>query len=237
MLKKYWREAAILILFVVCFISMRSCRNQRELASIGKNKTDSAFLKADSVRLKNGELAFRVSTLEVTNKQLKESGILDYLNQKKLQGQIGDMSRLVTIYRGQVESNGTFISIAHDTVIVEVIKKDTVKVKEKAFKWTNGYLSLIETYNPLTEALNHKYLYRADFQLVSYRKGANFFRRGTLVSDITFSDPNLRIGEFQGVVVKEPPAKRFSVGPMVGYDLITNKPTIGISVQWGIIHF
>jgi len=236
-IKKYWREVAILILFVVCFISIRSCRTQKELTNLKAQQYDSAYHFAKVYKMENGDLVYQVLTTEATIHQLKGESILDLLEKNHLKEQIGDISRLVTIYRGQVESAGNFVSVAHDTVIMEITKKDTTKVKEKSFKWTNGYLSLAEIYNPITGWLSHKYLYRADFQLVSYRRGANFFRRGTLVSDITFNDPNIQVGEFQGVVVKEPPAKRFSVGPYIGYDLLSNKPSIGVAVQWGVIHF
>lgn len=236
-LKKYWREAAILILFIVCMLSVRSCRNQQEKVKIAKAMRDSTFFKSDSVRLKNGELAYRVNTLEVTNHQLKGEGVLTYLQIKKLTDQIGNLNRLITFYQGSLTMDDTFSAGGTDTVLIEVKKKDTINTKAKKFLWHGKWLTLLSVYNPATDSINHQYHYQADFNLVTYRRGANLFRRGDLVTDITFNDPSISVGEFQGVITKEPPPKRFSIGPAIGYDILNNRPSLTISVQWSIIRF
>jgi len=207
-LKKFWREILILFLFATCFTAMRSCKKQQSLAQLNAHGADSAYHYATDVTLKNGEHVFRIKTLEATVQQLKGSDIISELDKIKLKEQIGNLNRMVSYYSGKLTMDRTFASGGIDTVMVTVHDKDTVKIKEKSFRWQNSWLSINSIYNPLTDSIKHRYLYRVEFNMTSYRKGQNLFKRGQLVSDITFADPAIRIGEFQGIIVKEAP-KRF----------------------------
>lgn len=228
LLQKYWQYAMIGILLVICIFSIKSCKNQKELVRIEKSKSDSSFHQAEAVILKNGELTFRVNTLEVTNKQLKGENIIGYVAQKKLEEQVGNLNRVVAYYKGSLTMDETFASGGTDTVILRIHDRDTVRTKEKYFPWHNNWLSLNSIYNPLTDSIKHRYLYRVEFNMVSYRKDQNFFRRGQLVSEITFADPAILVGESQAVIVIEPP-KKF-------YETTLFKVLVGTAIGIAISH-
>lgn len=205
LLKQYWREVAIAILIIICILSVRACKNQKELTTVANSKSDSTYHEAVAVKLKNGQLTFRVNTLEATTEQLKRENILE---NKKLKDQIGSLSNLVTFYQGKMNAHADFAAIAHDTIVNVIHDKDTTRIKEKTFlAHPSKWLTIHSIYNPVTDSIFHRYRYWVDFDLKSYWRGKNLFHRGDLVSDITFSDPAVSVGEFQGIIVKEPPKK------------------------------
>lgn len=211
-LKKFWREILILVLFAVCFISMRSCRTAKNNLVLKNQSYDSAYSVAIEHVLKNGQLAYQVQTLEATVHDLKGQDILSTIEQKNLHDQVGNLSRLVTFYKGSLTMDDTFSAGGTDTVYLQVKGRDTTRVKKKTFLWHGQWLTLASIYDPITDSISHRYHYQVDFNLISYRQGQNFFRRGNLVSDITFSDPAVSVGEFRGIIVKEPPKKWYETG-------------------------
>lgn len=246
-LKRYWREITIVILFFVCWFSIRSCRTQKELVKIEQSKSDSSYHAAIGVQLENGQLAYRVKTLEVTSQELKGQDVLSYLKIKDLTDQVGNLNRVVTYYQGKVSANQVFISKGKDSTVYDIRPKyidllnDSSKKQhshtEKVFDWGNKWLRLHEVYNPVTDSLKRHYVYNAEFQFTSYRRGANLFRRGDLVSEIIFSDPWLVVGDSQSLIVKEGPPKRFYFGPTLSYDPFSGRVVVGIGVVWGVIRF
>lgn len=199
-------------LFVTCFISMRSCRTAKNNLGLKTQSYDSAYNLAVEHILKNGQLAYQVQTLEATVHDLKRQDILSTLEQKGLHDQIGNLNRLVTFYKGGLTMDDTFAAAGRDTVYLEAKGKDTTQVKRKTFLWHGQWLTLASVYDPLTDSISHRYHYHVDFNLISYRQRQNFFSRGNLVSDITFSDPAISVGEFRGIVVKEPPKPWYQTG-------------------------
>lgn len=208
LLKKYWSSILIVLLTIALFISIRSCKQQQSMVQLERNGKDSAFHYATKVELENGEQAFRIKTIEATVHELRGSDVLSELEKGRLKDQVGNLSRAVVFYKGNVEVSRDFGSKATDTVLVEVVRKDTTRTMAKVFDFNNGFLRLHEIYNPRTDSLTRNYLYRVDFQLTAYRKSQGLFKRSQLVTDLTFSDPAIQVGEFTGIVVKEP-RKRF----------------------------
>jgi hypothetical protein len=207
LLKKYYREIAIGLLILLLMASVRTCKNKSEEVQLTKNKYDSTYNKAVEYKLDNGQKAFRINTLEASTGELKAENILSATEIKNLRDQVGNLNHLVTLYKGTMNSVSTFAVKGQDTVLVEIVKHDTVRLHEKRFVWHGKWLTLLSVYNPVTDSLTHRYHYMSDFQIVSYRRGKNLFSRGDLVTDITFSDPSVSVGEFRGVVVKEAPPK------------------------------
>lgn len=206
-LLKYWRELLILILIIILVISFRSCSNKKSDIDLLKKANDSTYHVAIAHKLKNGQLAFQVKTYEATVSQLRNDASLFGFDKKALQNQVGSLGNLVAYWKGRATLTGIANSRAADTTIVYLYRGDSVRQKEKVFNWSNHYLTLHEIYNPATDSIFRRYTYQTDFTLTPYRKGMGFLKRKQLVTDVTFSDPNMKVGKFQGIVIKEGPKK------------------------------
>jgi hypothetical protein len=91
----------------------------------------------------------------------------------------------------------------------------------KTFKWNNKYLYLDETI--IGNNVTLVYLYDVDFSLTAYRKPQIGFWKppGQLVADIKFSDPNFKVGEFKGFVIKEPRKRWYqTTGAKIGFGVV-----------------
>src|SRR6267142_464912 len=108
LLKKYWREILIFALLIFCLISVRSCKNKQDGLQLKTLSFDSAYTMALEHRLKNGQLAYQVQTLEATVHELRGQGVLSALEAKNLHDQIGNLDRLVTFYKGSLTMDDTF---------------------------------------------------------------------------------------------------------------------------------
>jgi hypothetical protein len=122
----------------------------------------------------------------------------------KLRDNIGSLGRAVAHYQGEVELRRSMTTKAKDSV---VLYKGEIVTRFKTFDWKNSWLSLHEVYNPVTDSLSRKYLYRVDFSLNTYRKNMGLFKRAQLVTDVTFSDPAIQVGQLSGLQIKDPPKR------------------------------
>lgn len=200
-LGKYWQYILIALLAIALTISVRSCRVKSDLADLQKHTADSTYHFATEVQLKNGLHAFRIKTLEATVHDLQGADILTTLQINQLKEDKVKLGELVTYYQGKAAVNVTTVTKGKDSVIY---LKDSVQQKVKTFDYSGTWLRLHEVYNPFTDSLSRKYVYRVSFQLVSYRKRQGLFKPSQLITDLTFDDPAIQVGEFNGVVVKEP---------------------------------
>ena len=232
LLKLYGQYILIVLLVIALILSIRSCRNQRDMVTLERNGKDSAYHYATKVELKGGQDAFRIKTLEATVHELRGSDILSELEKIKLKQHVGSLNRVVAYWKGSVRATDTITATLRDTVYLD---RAGTKVPSKAFKWQSKYLSLDGLMG--LETVKIDYHYNVDFTLTAYRKSQGLFKRSQLVTDITFSDPAVQVGSFTGVVVKEPRPLRFSIGPSVQYDPFSNRVTVGVSAQWSLIRF
>jgi hypothetical protein len=207
-IKKFWREISILVLFIVCFASIRSCRTANGLVELQRHGLDSAYHYATNVTLKNGTHVFRIKTLEATVHQLRGENVLSALEISKLKSDKIEMGDLSAYYRGLVEAQGTIALKGKDSIIYVQTRNGETQQKIKSFKYDGNWLQLRSVYNPITDSLSHRYLYRVEFTLATYRKRQGLFKRSILLSDVSFNDPSIQVGEFTAVKVVEPP-KRF----------------------------
>lgn len=212
LLLKYWQYVLIVLLIVALSLAIRGCKNKSEELQIEKSSKDSTYQEAVMIKQKNGELVFRVKSIEATAKQLRETNAILWADKKQLSAQNIKLNSLLTFYKGKFTLDETFSVKGVDTVLRLVASTDTVNTRAKTFHWSNKWLTLDEFYNPSTDSLTHHYRYAVEFKLLTYRQGQNFFRRGELVSDIKFSDPHIKVGEFHGVVVVEPKKPWYETG-------------------------
>jgi len=202
-LKKYWREIIIGILLIVVVLSTKQCQKQKSDIALLNNIQDSTFNVIREIKGKNGELTSQVNTYEITIDQLKESGDKLGIDNKALKQQIGSLKNLTAYYKAKIELRDTFTIVNHDTTFIE--KGDTTRAK--AFQWSNKYLVIQGFTAPSYTTIS--YDYHPTFTLTSYYKDKGFLRlkKGQLVSDLKFDDPNMQVREFKAVRITEEPKK------------------------------
>src|SRR5688572_21916697 len=105
-LKRFWREALIVILVLVVVGSVRKCSENKSDAELLSHVGDSAFSVANYYQNKNGDLIGQVKTHEGTIDQLKKYGDQLGFDNGKLKKQVGKLSRLVSHLQGQAGMSG-----------------------------------------------------------------------------------------------------------------------------------
>lgn len=210
-IKKYWRELmiAILLIFLYAIVDtgLNTIKDLKEEKFALLHSKDSSFTIAKQYIGKNGELVSQVQTHELTIKELKETGDELGFSNKELKKQVGSLNNLVGYWKGQAGFSGRDTVRTRDTVFVDNGKKESGKL----FNWSNKYLSIDGGYYPYDSSVVLDYKYDiGGFELTAYRKkqGNLFnFKPSQLVADIRFGDQNMKVGSFQGMVVKEEPKK------------------------------
>jgi hypothetical protein len=235
-LLKFWREILILILVLVCAFSFRQCSVKNDDNRLLLNSVDSAFSVAHYYKNKNGELVGQVKTQELTIGQYKKYAAQLGFDNKELKKQVGKESRLVAHWRGKAESEGTILIGLNDTTINtldptmdlsgESINIELPGLEAKTFQWGNKYLTLDGIISLDSNQMAIKYQYDTDFSITAYYKPQGLFKRSQLVTDIWFEDPNMKVQEFKGFVIKEPRKKFFQTGLF--------KVTVGIGIGYGL---
>lgn len=219
-LKRFWREIIIAILVIVVALSASQCQKQKSDIALLNQIQDSTFNALQTVKEKNGELTTRINTYQVTEEQLKNNVAELGLNEKKLKSQIGSLTNLVTYYAAKIQLRDSFTVVNHDTTFIT--KGDTTRAK--AFQWGNKYLAINGFTAPAYTTIS--YSYTVDFELKSYTKKTGFLGlgRSQLLTDLTFSDPNIQVKQFKGIVVQQPKKKwyetgiaRYGAAAVVGY--------------------
>lgn len=216
-----WQLILIVILLIVCFTSIRSCKINSDRADIEIHKNDSSFKIAKYYRDKNGQLIGQVNTHELTVKNLKEYGDQLGFENKSLKKQVGNLNNLVAHWQGKAGVADTIRTVVHDTTYVD---RDGETVTAQTFKWKNKFMDLEGII--VTDSLTLRYLYNVDFALTAYRKPQGGFWKppGQLVADVKFNDPSFKVTEFKGFVITEPrkkwyETKGFAIGAgfLLGY--------------------
>jgi len=217
---KYWKEALILILVIIVSISTRTCTKRGDDISLLEQSRDSAYYQVAYYKNREGELIGQVKTFEVTTKQLKEHGDQLGFEVDGLKKQVVNLNRLVAHWQGKATIKDTFYTKGVDTVIVYKDKQEVAMVFTSR---PSKFLELDQLYHPSDKTLSTVYQYDVDFSLTAYRKGKTFFKPGQLVTDIKFNDPQMKVTQFSGFVVKEDRPKLwerkwfiFTTGAVVG---------------------
>lgn len=197
-LKLFWKEVLLVLLLAIVLFQFSSIRDKERANSILKNSRDSV---ARYYQDREGNLIGQIKTHEITISELKEFKDDIGIEVDELKKQIGSLNRLVSHWQGKA----TFID--YDTVTVALLDTVINEVHVGKFNWNNDYLSLTGLIVDRQVSLSYTYDLSFDFELTSYWKNKNLFKSGTLVTDIKFSDQRLRVGEFKGIVIKQPPKK------------------------------
>lgn len=195
----FWKDIVIIALVIVVSILSASNINQRRNNSILQNSLDSSFSIAHYYKNREGELIGQVKTQEITISELKDFKNEIGVEVDALRKQIGNLNRLV----GHWQAKGTFVD--YDTITVSIIDTTINNVDVGHFEWNNEHLSLSGYIRDRKVSLGYQYDLNFDLSLTAYWKDKNFFKRGTLVTDIKFSDQNMKVNEFKGIVIRQPP--------------------------------
>lgn len=200
-LKLFWREFLISILVLLLIGAVNTVHNRDRSISLLQNTRDSAYSVAHYYKNREGELIGQIKTHEVTIGELKEFKNDIGIEVDELKRQIGSLSRLVGRWQGRAQF------IDWDTITVPVYDTIINQATLGKFEWNNNYLELRGLIGNKQVSLAYTYDLEFDFDLTSYWKGKNLFKKGTLVTDIKFSDQNMKVSEFKGIVIKQPPKK------------------------------
>jgi len=208
-IKKYWREIAIFILIAMVAISVKTCKSKSNEVVNASNAKDSAFHIARTYINRHGELIHQVSVQELTIRDLKRLAEENGTSKEELIGQVGNLKNLVGFWKGKAGFKGKDSVKWKDSIrfVDKAGVRDTIDFKN--FSWSNKYLTINEDYYLSDNVVIVEYQYDlGGFDLTTYRKKmprekGKVFRKKQLVADLKFGDPNMKVGKFEAVVVKE----------------------------------
>lgn len=194
-------------MIVVAIVSNTCEKRGRDIAVLSQAASDSANV-IKRYKASTGELMHQIRTYEITVAQLKEYDEQLGVDNKKLKKQIESLNNLVGYWRGKAGIRDSVVVANTDTVYLEH-GESTVG---KAFSWGNKFITISGISD--SDSTSLVYSYAVDFSLTAYRQRSGFLnlKRGNLVTDIYFSDPNFQVKEFKGYVIKEPPKKWWETG-------------------------
>lgn len=170
--------AIIILIIMVQFFSIRKLKDRVQLANV-----ELATLN-DSVSVhksKSGQLTFKIASVEIDKRNLKESLETLELTTKELRNQGIKYRNIISAQKAQIEAGGKGSTIIRDTMIIT--NTDTIKTAK--FDWSNDFLSLngsIENKN-----LDFNYKYKTGINIVTEQRP-----KGTIVN-FSLADPNATI--------------------------------------------
>ena len=101
---------------------------------------------------------------------------------------------------------------------------------------TDGYLTFHATVYDSTRA-PYLYHYSDEITAVFHSKKKWFMGNEKLYWSGSLKNPNAKVTSSTDILIQNYRDKRWSVGPYIGYDVIRNKPSAGISLQWALFKF
>jgi hypothetical protein len=195
----------ILLLIGGLLFTINKCNDNKKAS---ERLLDNVAIAQDSIRYykdKSGQLVAQRETMRVRAQELASQAEALGLDKDRLKKQVGKLSNLVSYYRGELESRGTDTVVMHDTLIVD---NSGNSLKAKTLNWSNGNLSLVQTYFPHNDSLKLAYSYSTGFELTTYyKRDFLFVGRRRLYADFRLTDPNAKLLEATSVFIEEPPKK------------------------------
>lgn len=146
----------------------------------------------DSVQVykdKNGELIYRLSVVEVSHDNLKESLEIAGWNLKQLKAKDIEWRKVTNALKLRLETVGRGDAAIHDTILIA--GKDTII--SNYFNWNNNFLALNGTVTPDKVAFD--YYYRTSIDIVQHRN-----RKGSMVT-VSLADPNAAITSGNNIIL------------------------------------
>lgn len=182
-----------------------SCQQQKERT---KRLENNLRIADDSVRYykdRSGELVAQRETMLIRTSELEAQAEALGLDKGRLEKQVGKLSNLVAYYKGELESRGSDTVVMHDTLIVD---NSGNSLGAKTLNWSNGNLSLTQTYFPHNDSLQLAYSYKTGFELTTYyKRDFLFVGRRRLYADFRLTDPNAKLLQATSVLIEEPEKK------------------------------
>lgn len=178
--------AIIILIISVQFFSIRKLKDKIQLANV-----ELATLN-DSVSVhksKTGQLTFKIASVEIEKRNLKESLETLELTTKELRNQGIKYRDIISVQKAQIDAGGMGSTIIRDTMIIT--NTDTIGIAK--FDWSNNFLSLngsIENKN-----LDFNYKYKTGINIVTEQKP-----KGTIVN-FSLADPNATITTATSITV------------------------------------
>ncbi len=178
--------AIIILILLVQFFSIRKLKDRVQLANV-----ELATLN-DSVSVhksKTGQLTFKIASVEIEKRNLKESLELLDLTTKELRSQGIRYRDIINVQKATIEALGKGSTIIHDTTIIT--NTDTIKIEK--FDWSNDYLSLNGSIKD--KILDFNYKYKTGINIVTEQKP-----KGTIVN-FSLADPNATVTTATSITV------------------------------------
>lgn len=147
----------------------------------------------DSIKVykdKNGELNYRLSVVQVSHDNLRESLEIAGWNLKQLKAKDIEWRNITNALKLKLESVGSGQAAIHDTLLVA--GKDSII--SNYFNWNNNYLSLNGTVD--IDKVTFDYYYRTSIDIIQHHN-----RKGTMVT-VYLSDPNAAIVSGNNIFLK-----------------------------------
>lgn len=185
----------ILTLAIICIFAVNRC--QRATGDAQFNMS----LLHDTIRHyqnKEGQWIAQVNTLQSTTKQLRDNINELGVNEKALKQQIGSLRNLVSYYRAKAFVRDTIVIVNSDTVYRDSAGND---VRARLFTYSNKWMRINGESTQFSTKI--EYDYTIEWELVTYMRRSGFLGLGkaTMVSDLKFSDPNIKTQEFKAIEV------------------------------------
>lgn len=202
--KNYIVAAAViiaLIVFSVQYYKIRGLQSDNQLKAV-----ELSTLK-DSVSVyksKNGDLTYKLTSVEIDRKNLKESLDMMGLNLKELKAKDIEWRKITSVLRAELKAKGSGeTDMKPDTF--RIVDRDTIYYS-RFDDWTNGFLSL-SNIEVERQKLKFDHTYRTGIDIITETK-----RKGTLVS-VMLSDTTVVVTTGNSVFVK--PKQHFWDKPWV----------------------
>lgn len=139
-----------------------------DTATVYKTRSGQIYSKLKAVTIEAENLKLTLESMGIKKKDLEDQNI--------------ELSGLVQILRGQLESHGPITTPVHDTVYVQVGKPP---VATKTFNWTNKHLFFWGSVYPTK--IEADYVYKTEIISSTERV------KGKSIVTVSLSDPNSRI--------------------------------------------
>jgi len=179
------------IAIIVLIISVQSCSIRKLKDEVQLANVELATLN-DSVSVhksKTGKLTFKIASVEIEKRNLKESLETLELTAKELRNQGIKYRDIISVQKAKIEAMGTGSTIIHDTMIIT--NTDTIKIEK--FDWSNNFLSLNGSIKD--KNLDFKYKYKTGIDIVTEQKP-----KGTIVN-FSLADPNATVTTATSITV------------------------------------
>lgn len=201
-----------------------------------------AFAKISSL---NNQLKTTNKVLQLKNQEV-EYYRQDSTWRAKLEAVVADNKILMETYGEELKSiRGDIKGVKKDlrnldkVTVIETKYIDSVEVEVAGnVPDTTFHIDRYWSDHWITFRSNHlslKYSVRDSLRIVGYWEN-KLFSKPKLITEAKSFNPSMSITNFMDINIPPPPAKKFYIGPFVGYDPFRG-PTIGIGIGYGLIRF